>query len=121
VAGDGVKDVTWLRPDGREMEHDDWHAPDAFCLGMLIDGQATDEVDERGRAAKGDTLLLVLNSGEASRQFAMPDLERRGGWEVLLDTAREHHEGNLRSLPGLVVPAHSLSLSRFVGDREAKG
>jgi glycogen operon protein len=121
VAGDGMKDVTWLRPDAREMEHDDWHAPDGFCMGMLIDGQATDEVDERGRAAKGDTLLLVLNAGEASRQFAMPETDRRGAWEVLLHTAREHEEGNLRSLPGLVVPAHSLVLARFVGDREAKG
>jgi glycogen operon protein len=103
------------------MQEGDWHAPDAFCMGMLIDGQATDEVDERGRAAKGDTLLLVLNGGEASRQFTVPEMDRRGAWEVLLDTAREHQEGNLRQLPGLVVPGHSLSLSRFVGDREAKG
>ncbi|MCW2920832.1 MAG: glgX 1 [Thermoleophilia bacterium] len=121
IAGDGVKDVTWLRPDGTEMQGDDWHAGDAFCMGMLIDGQATDEVDERGRAAKGDTILLVLNSGETSRSFSMPDMDRRGAWEVLLDTAREDQEGNLRQLPGLVVPAHSLSLSRFVGDREARG
>ncbi|MCZ4495534.1 MAG: glycogen debranching enzyme GlgX, partial [Thermoleophilia bacterium] len=120
VAGDGVKDLTWLRPDGAEMHGDDWSDPEQFCLGMLMDGQATDEVDERGRSAKGDTLLLVLNGGERSRQFTMPEMDRRGAWEVLLDTAREDQEGTLRQLPGLVVPGHSLSLSRFVGDREAQ-
>ncbi len=120
VAGDGMKDVTWLSPDGTEMTDEDWHDPDGRCLGMLIDGQATDEVDERGRLAKGDTLLLVLNAGETARQFRMPELERRGAWEVLLDTVREDQEGSLRQLPGVVSSPHSLVLLRFEGDREAK-
>ncbi|MCW2923089.1 MAG: glgX 1 [Thermoleophilia bacterium] len=122
IAGVGLKDLTWLRPDGSEMGDGDWNDQSNFCFGMLIDGQATDEVDSRGRAAKGDTLLLVLNGGETSRQFTMPAVDRRAGrWEVLLDTARKHQEGNVRQLPGLVVPAHSLSLSRFVGEREVRG
>ncbi|MCW2955868.1 MAG: glycogen debranching enzyme GlgX, partial [Thermoleophilia bacterium] len=120
VAGDGVKDLTWLRSDGIEMSDDDWSNSELRCFGMLMDGQATDEVDERGRSAKGDTLLLVLNGGEQATSFTNPELERRGAWEVLLDTAREDQEGTVRHLPGLVVPPHSLILSRFVGDREAK-
>jgi glycogen operon protein len=121
VAGDGVKDVTWLSPDGTEMTDEDWGDPNRFCMGMLIDGQATDETDERGRLAKGDTVLVVLNGGEKSMQFSWPEMDRRGAWEVLVDTAREDQEGTLRQHPGLVAAGHSLSVSRLVGDREAKG
>ena len=36
-----------------EMSDDDWDEPDAHVLGMLIDGEATDEVDDRGRPVVG--------------------------------------------------------------------
>ncbi|NIN50984.1 MAG: hypothetical protein GTN62_12885, partial [Gemmatimonadales bacterium] len=63
----GMKDLFWLRPDGQELTDDDWRDPDNRVLGMLIPGEATDEVDERGRFIKGDTLLLLLNASNRSR------------------------------------------------------
>src|SRR6266702_794720 len=56
----GVKDLTWVRPDGNEMTDADWGDPESRILGMLIHGRATDEVDERGRPIFGDTLLLLM-------------------------------------------------------------
>lgn len=35
-----VKDVTWLSPDGSEMEEDQWQDSNAKCIGMLLDGRA---------------------------------------------------------------------------------
>jgi hypothetical protein len=55
---------------------------------MLLSGRAVDEVDERGRAVYGDTLLLLLNGGTRSRLYVMPHLEGPGIWEQLLNTAR---------------------------------
>ena len=121
IAGDGVKDLTWIRADGQEMEGDDWANGELRCFGMLIDGQATDEVDHRGHSAKGDTLLMVLNSGEGARQFTVPAMDRRGAWEVLLHTAKADQEGSLEQRPGIIAPPHSLILLRHHGDREAKG
>ena len=40
--------ITWLTPDGREMQGADWQAPYARAVGMLLD---SDEI--RGRAADG--------------------------------------------------------------------
>jgi glycogen operon protein len=115
VEGSEHKDVAWIRADGREMGERDWRDPSAHVLGMLIDGKATDEVDDRGQAVCGDTLLLILNSGEQNAQFALPRLEGPNIWVVMVDTAK-------RELPVLrgdsvEVEAHSLVLLRFGADR----
>ncbi|HYX82139.1 MAG TPA: glycogen debranching protein GlgX [Gemmatimonadales bacterium] len=78
----GVKDLTWLRPDGAEMTQQDWQKADAQALGMLIDGEATDETDERGEPIKGDTMLLIVNASESNVDFTMP----AGKWTTVLDT-----------------------------------
>jgi len=89
VADAQPKDLTWLRADGREMEHDDWSNANLHALGMLIDGQASDEVDERGRLIRGDTLLLIVNGGPSAVEFALPAVPRAGVWRELLNTFTE--------------------------------
>jgi glycogen operon protein len=112
MAEDGVKDVTWIRPDGQEMEGGDWSNAEDHVLGMLIDGQATDEVNERGRPIFGDTILLLLNGGNRSRYFAMPKVEGPGMWEEILNTARPDSTRVVRT-PGVNLVAHSLTLLRY--------
>src|SRR3954469_23589711 len=74
VEGSSQKDVTWIRPDGAELQEQDWSNPELHTLGMLIDGAATDEVDERGHAVRGDTLLMILNGSEQDVTFSLPAL-----------------------------------------------
>ena len=98
----GSKDVTWLHPIGREMTQGDWADRTQKVLGMLIDGEATDEVDERGRPVSGQTVLLLLNGGEGSRRFVLPDANRPGVWEELVNTARPGRRVIRRSAVNLV-------------------
>jgi glycogen operon protein len=86
---------------------------------MLIDGAATDEVDERGHAVSGDTLLLITNGGEQNVTFTLPSHDGKKIWVVLVDTAR-------RDLPvvrgnAIEVQSHSLMLLRFGDDRRIRG
>ena len=78
----GLKDLTWLRPDGAEMTQNDWQNVEAHALGMRIDGEATDETDETGEPIKGDTMLLLVNASEADVDFRMP----AGRWSTVIDT-----------------------------------
>ncbi len=115
VEGSSQKDVTWLRADGGEITDGDWRDPDAVALGMLIDGAATDEVDERGHAVCGDTLLLICNAGAAPVSFALPQLGGENIWVAMIDTAK-------RELPVVrgercEVQAHALMLLRHGVDR----
>lgn len=108
VGAEAQKDVAWIRQDGSEMTEADWHDPKRHVLGMLIHGDATDEVDERGRLITGDTLLLIVNGGPDPAMFRLPTLEQIGLWRETINTARPGRR--FVDLGDLSVPPHSLIL-----------
>jgi isoamylase len=118
LSRDGAKDLTWIRPDGQEMAEEDWADSSGQVLGMLIHGEATDEVDERGRPIFGDTLLLLLNGGIRSRYFELPKVDGPGVWQELVNTARPEGRRAVRTL-GVNLVAHSLILFRL-GEEAAR-
>ena len=80
----GVRDVTWLRPDGQEMIAENWNDGHARSLGVLLDGRA----QETGIRRVGDdsTLLIVLNAHTEVVPFTLPEAAGSRRWIKLLDT-----------------------------------
>ena len=105
------KDLTWLSPDGAEMTDEAWRKPSTHVLGMLIRGEATDEVVEQGRRLLGESILLLVNGGGRSHQLELPVIEGQGSWVAILDTAHASppsvDSGNVALAP------HALLLLRF--------
>jgi len=115
VDNEGNKDVTWLGANGEELTQSEWDDRRNHVLGMLIDGDATDETDTRGRPIEGDTLLLLVNGGERAIDFRLPDMEKRGRWGELLDTAgRSGLTAEAETIP---LEAYSLVLLRYGVER----
>ncbi len=106
----GTDGVMWIRADGGAMTEEDWKDPTGHSLGMLMFGRAADEVDERGRTVRGDTLLLLLNAGPASKSFSLPKLETPGLWEELLNTSRSGRR--IIKAAAVHLAAHSTILLR---------
>jgi isoamylase len=106
------RDVTWLRPDGVEMTPDDWTRPEARALALFVDGEASDERDDRGRPVKGDSLLLCVNAADAPAAFVPPPLGAPARWYVELDTAGRAAAGAVAG-PTLTVSAYGLVLLRM--------
>jgi isoamylase len=86
IRGADVTDIAWLDPTGDEMTDETWSSPDVRVLGLRLNGNAIDEVDERGLRITGDTLLLMLNAGEQTVPFVLPQTAPGERWETLLDT-----------------------------------
>jgi isoamylase len=86
IRGSDVKDLTWLRPDGKEMTDADWESHGLRCLGLQMAGDALDERDERGEHITDDTLLMVLNAHDEPQPFVLPRLRRGLHWRLLIDT-----------------------------------
>jgi glycogen operon protein len=86
IQGSEVKDLSWFRPDGREMTTDEWTSGVTRCLGLRLAGDAIEEVNEAGAPVVGDTFLLLLNADHAPVEFILPAHRARVRWEVLLDT-----------------------------------
>ncbi len=85
MAGAGVKDVTWCRADGTEMEWRDWQDPALACLGMLIDGRA--QVTGIKRPGADTTMLLLMNAYAGAVLFTLPPAALGKGWQRVLDTS----------------------------------
>ncbi|MCJ1887127.1 glycogen debranching protein GlgX [Pseudomonas sp. LA21] len=88
----GVRDVTWLAPEGGEMCEALWHDSQRRSLGMLMDGRAQPSGIHR---SGGDaTLLLLLNAGHEPLEFQLPAAAQGRDWQLLMDTAErpEDHE-----------------------------
>ncbi|HTE44924.1 MAG TPA: glycogen debranching protein GlgX [Gemmatimonadaceae bacterium] len=112
---DGPKDLSWLRPDGREMTGGDWYDGDRHALGMLLYGDATDETDDRGRLITGETLLLLLNGGDAEVTFTLPAIAGDGIWAQVIDTAE--HDLRIVTTGTASIAPYSLVLLRHGDDR----
>jgi glycogen operon protein len=86
IRGAEIKDISWFRPDGKEMAEGDWRNPQARTLGVRLAGDAIAEVDERGNHIVDDTLLLLLNAHHEPVPFRLPAHRRGVRFELLLDT-----------------------------------
>ncbi|HEU5041173.1 MAG TPA: glycogen debranching protein GlgX [Gemmatimonadales bacterium] len=104
------KDLAWLRPDGGEMTDAEWEDPSNHVLGMLIRGEATDEVDERGRRLMGEAILLLVNGGARTKNFTLPVLDGPGSWIEMVHTA--HPTPRPVKENAVNLAAHSLMLLR---------
>jgi glycogen operon protein len=84
----GIKDVTWLHPEGREMAGDDWHEGLGRCLGVMICGRARPDIDGLGRPYRDSTLLILCNAAPEPRYFELPE-RPVGIWTILVDSTEK--------------------------------
>jgi glycogen operon protein len=86
IRGSEVKDISWLKPDGKEMTDKDWNEGYTKSLALRLAGDAIGETDEKGRSIVDDTLLILLNAHHESRTFTLPAHKRGVRWQPILDT-----------------------------------
>jgi len=115
IHGSAVKDLSWFRPDGKEMTEDEWTAGFTRCLGLRLAGDAIEEMDETGAPIVGDTFLLLLNAHHEQLPFILPAHQARVRWELVLDT-RQWEIGPRRqaSRAGDQYPLEGRSLALLV-------
>jgi glycogen operon protein len=112
IRGADVKDIYWLDPSGREMTDDAWNAPFVRSLGVLMVGDAIDDIDERGRQVSGDTLLILLNAHFESVPFVLPAAGDGHQWVRMLDTI-ETNPPEARLIGGTKYPLQGRTVVLF--------
>jgi glycogen operon protein len=114
---EGNKDVTWIAPGGSEMSNADWRDAAAHAIGMLIDGDATDDTDARGRPVKGETMLVLMNGGPHPVHFRLPSREQPGRWIPLIDTASTAMQPAPSQTDEVTLEPYALMLLRYGVER----
>ncbi len=110
VLGSNLRDIIWVRADGDEMTGDEWGNPYTRCFGMLMNGQAMNEWDGRGRRLYDDVLLLLVNAFYERIDFRVPPAIPDATWQVLIDTVTATHASPLTLRSGQVYPLAGRSL-----------
>jgi isoamylase len=72
VLGSGLPDVWWFRPDGRRMTQKDWNAPNAYTLGVFLNGHEIPSRTADGHEITDDSFLLLFNASGDPITFTLP-------------------------------------------------
>jgi len=99
LPGAPVKDLSWYRPDGFEMNPEDWSDGNARCVGMFISGRGIADVGVRGETLIDDDFFLLFNAHHEHLEFRLPD-DNGSPWQVLIDTQTGR-------LPDATAPVHA--------------
>ncbi len=110
IRGSNVRDIIWFRPDGGEMDDEDWTSPNTRGLTMFLSGTGIDDVDEDGVPLHDNNFLLMLNASARDADFYLPRFEAQ--WELLIDTANPGKKETGHSGSRTQMRARSLKLFR---------
>jgi glycogen operon protein len=102
------------------MTDEAWSAPFVRSLGVLMVGDALDEVDERGRHVTGGTLLILLNAHFEEVPFCLPRIDDNKAWVRVVDTI-EARAPEKRFRGGARYPLNGRSLALFTLNDERRG
>ncbi|MEX1162906.1 MAG: glycogen debranching protein GlgX [Nitriliruptor sp.] len=87
IRGADIDDISWLRPDGQEMDDDDWDADLARSLQVFLYGRGIASPDERGRTVVDSSFLVLFNASADPIEFQLPPARWGQRWRVRVDTA----------------------------------
>jgi isoamylase len=121
VSAEGLKDITWVTPDGREATQEDWDNPLHPCLGYVLGGAAGEFYTPGGQRDIDESFLVLFNADHDDIDFRIAALSAKLRWRHLLDTSLPSGRVEVERIlePGDVYafPAHSFSL--FINIAEA--
>jgi glycogen debranching enzyme GlgX len=115
-----VKDITWLRPDGKELTMDDWNTPSAHCLGFVLSGEARDyHLTDVGIPETDDAFLILMNADAKPIDFMLPAFKSTKLWELQIDTSlKEGFCDGCKEPPGRAYTVPSQTFLLFLRRQE---
>src|SRR5438067_3864959 len=87
VSAAGLKDITWVTPDGTEVTGEYWGNESALALGYVLGGAAGEFYTRGGQRDIDESFLVMMNAYYGDLDFRFPRLSTLLIWEALVDTA----------------------------------
>ncbi len=87
ILGNTLKDINWLRADGKEMQDADWQDY-VLSLGVLLCGDDIGLETFEGQSVTDDTFYLCFNAYHEGVIFRLPG-DEIVSWQRVLDTSDE--------------------------------
>jgi glycogen operon protein len=123
IHGSEIHDITWFRPDGKEMTNAEWSKGWNRSLAMRLGGEALGELDRDGNPVEDENLVLLLNAHHEPIDFILPTAGAGAGWEPVIDTTAPAMPADPELVAGgesYRLEARSLALLREVERRKVR-
>ena len=96
VEANGAKDITWLRPDGREMEGSDWNYYHAKTGAYMLNGS-----NNKGKPRDDDFMIMVSGDNYHTVDYKLPTPPGGGKWQLVFDSSQEEFASRVQQFePG---------------------
>ncbi len=112
----GVPDISWFRPDGSEMNDEDWDTGFGKSVAVYLNGHGIPDLDPRGQRVTDDSFLVCFNAHHEPIEFTLPPEEFGNRWQAVVDTAAESNAdvdvaaaGTARQIAGRSVTVFQLA------------
>lgn len=83
----GVPDISWFRPDGSEMNDEDWDTGFGKSVAVFLNGNGIPDLDPRGQRVTDDSFVICFNGHHEPLEFTLPPAEFGEAWVPVIDTA----------------------------------
>jgi isoamylase len=116
VSEAGLKDITWVTPEGVEVTGEYWGNESALSLGYVLGGAAGEFFTRGGQRDIDESFLVMMNAYYGDLDFRFPRLPTRMVWEALVDTAEPTGIAKDERLwqPGETYPLQGHSFALFI-------
>jgi isoamylase len=117
VGSNDLPDISWFRPDGREMNQGDWEHPPRAAIGLLLTGDSLEWRDAAGDPVVDDSFLVLLNGSHEDVPFTIPGFEWGSRWALRIDTSHETVKDDLTELDASArvnLVSHSVMLFKRI-------
>jgi glycogen operon protein len=88
IHGTNVTDIGWFTPDGLEMAEEQWGEGFAKALGVFLNGEGINSLDDRGERIVDDSFYLLFNAHYEPLAFALPQRKWGEEWVLILDSTQ---------------------------------
>jgi len=86
IRGSDVSDIGWFTTGGRLMSDEDWQAGSTTSLGVFLNGDAMQTVDEHGQRVVDDSFYVMFNAHSDPVEFVLPESKWGEHWTIAFGT-----------------------------------
>ena len=88
--GAPIPDIVWARPDGTQMQPEDWDSGFGRAVARFQKGDGNPARERPGAPNSDPHKNVLFKAGDDPVDFLIPEVEFSPKWDVVVDTAGEH-------------------------------
>ena len=110
IRGVGVEDICWFRPDGNEMEEENWNVDCARSLGVFLSGLGLRSLGPKGEKLTDKNFYVVFNAHHDPINIVLPPAKYGHEWKMVFDTANNFERDTCFPRDALAITGRSILL-----------